>query len=174
MSRNRDAGETQRKKTRCRSSDTWRDLASVLIMRPLTRDILRNRYLAADAMPRLVFGQRGFLGRHFPISYLAPTNQNSLLGRLGILSNVGQAGSPPTCSRQNSMCWRMIEPHRRTAGRKTSETVAAIHEPNTVRYRYPLRSAASPSLYRNDLMNVPEKKHWPLIPAPHFGHPSIV
>ena len=79
-------------------ADTWRDLGIRLIMRPLDRDILRNRIYAGRTMASVWFGwDNGLPGPSTSPSYLAPTNQEFFAWPMWgqYYQTVGQAGSPP-------------------------------------------------------------------------------
>ena len=79
-------------------ADTWRDLGIRLIMRPLDRDILRNRIYAGRTMASVWYGwDNGLPGPSTSPSYLAPTNQEFFAWPMWgqYYQTVGQAGSPP-------------------------------------------------------------------------------
>jgi len=85
-------------------ADTWRDLGIRLIMRPLDRDILRNRIYAGRTMASVWFGwDNGLPGRRPLLPIWRRPIRNSLPGRCGdnTTKQSDRPGRPLICSPRN-------------------------------------------------------------------------
>lgn len=155
-------------------TDDWRDIGVKLIMRPLDRDILRNRVFSGTTMASVWYGWDNGLPQSYtsPI-YLAPTDQVFLSWpKWGqFYQTSGAAGEAPdlpeaqrlmnlflnwttaTDANQRAAAWReMLKIH--------SENVFAIGL---------ISGAPQPVVVSNRLHNVPTKAIWAWDPGAHFG-----
>lgn len=155
-------------------TDDWRDVGIKLVMRPLDRDILRNRVFSGSTMASTWFGWDNGLPQPYtsPI-YLAPTDQTFLSWpKWGqYYQTSGQSGEPPdmpeaqrllellgdwdaaTTDDARSAAWReMLKIH--------AEQVFAIGV---------VAGAPQPVVVSNKLRNVPQEAIWAWDPGAHFG-----
>ena len=155
-------------------ADTWRDLGIRLIMRPLDRDILRNRIYAGRTMASVWFGwDNGLPGPSTSPSYLAPTNQEFFAWPMWgqYYQTVGQAGSPPDMQPAKRLMllandWNHTDDPQ---GREDIwKRMLAIHAEQQFAIGV-LAEAPQPVVVSNDLMNVPEHGIWAFDPGAHFG-----
>lgn len=155
-------------------TDSWRDLGIKLIMRPLDRDILRNRVFSGVTMASIWFGwDNGIPQAYTPPSYLAPTDQVFLAwpkwgqyyqtrGGAGEAADIdaakqllelSAAWDRATDDEERSRIWReMLQIH--------SDQQFAIGI---------LSEAPQPVVVSNRLVNVPEFGKWAWDPGAHFG-----
>jgi peptide/nickel transport system substrate-binding protein len=155
-------------------TDTWRDLGISLIMRPLDRDILRNRVYAGTSMAAVWYGwDNGLPSASTSPSYLAPTNQEFFAWpRWGqYYASSGSAGEPPDMEAPK----RLLALHhdwehttdivkRRTIWREMLD----IHADQQFAIGI-LSEAPQPVVVSKRLRNVPEKAIWAFEPGSHFG-----
>ena len=86
-------------------TDTWREIGIKLIMRPLDRDILRNRVYSGLSMAAVWFGwDNGLPQSYTPPEYLAPTHQEFFAWpKWGqYYQTGGEVGEAPTCPPPNA------------------------------------------------------------------------
>lgn len=155
-------------------TDNWRDIGVRLVMRPLDRDILRNRVFAGTSMASVWYGwDNGIPQPYTSPAYLAPTDQVFLSWpKWGqYYQTNGAAGEPPdlapaqrlldllhrweraTSDEERAAVWReMLQIH--------AEQVYAIGT---------LAEAPQPIVVNKRLRNVPEKALWAWDPGAHFG-----
>ena len=155
-------------------ADTWRDLGIRLIMRPLDRDILRNRIYAGRTMASVWFGwDNGLPGPSTSPSYLAPTNQEFFAWPMWgqYYQTVGQAGSPPDMQPAKRLML-LANDWNHTDDPQMREDIwkrmLAIHAEQQFAIGV-LAEAPQPVVVSNDLMNVPEHGIWAFDPGAHFG-----
>lgn len=155
-------------------ADTWRELGIRLIMRPLDRDILRNRIYAGRTMASVWFGwDNGLPGPSTSPSYLAPTNQEFFAWPMWgqYYQTVGQAGSPPDMQPAKRLML-LANDWNHTDDPQVREDIwkrmLAIHAEQQFAIGV-LAEAPQPVVVSNDLMNVPEHGIWAFDPGAHFG-----
>ncbi|WP_386173021.1 ABC transporter substrate-binding protein [Sulfitobacter sp. R86518] len=155
-------------------ADTWRELGIRLIMRPLDRDILRNRIYAGRTMASVWFGwDNGLPGPSTSPSYLAPTNQEFFAWPMWgqYYQTVGQAGSPPDMQPAKRLML-LANDWNHTDDPQVREDIwkrmLAIHAEQQFAIGV-LAEAPQPVVASNDLMNVPEHGIWAFDPGAHFG-----
>ncbi|MEH6506892.1 MAG: ABC transporter substrate-binding protein [Sulfitobacter litoralis] len=155
-------------------TDTWRDLGIRLIMRPLDRDILRNRIYAGRTMASVWYGwENGLPGPSTSPSYLAPTNQEFFAWPMWgqYYQTVGQAGSPPDMQPAKRLML-LANDWNHTDDPQMREDIwkrmLAIHAEQQFAIGV-LAEAPQPVVVSNDLMNVPEHGIWAFDPGAHFG-----
>ena len=155
-------------------ADTWRELGIRLIMRPLDRDILRNRIYAGRTMASVWYGwDNGLPGPSTSPSYLAPTNQEFFAWPMWgqYYQTVGQAGSPPDMQPAKRLML-LANDWNHTDDPQVREDIwkrmLAIHAEQQFAIGV-LAEAPQPVVVSNDLMNVPEHGIWAFDPGAHFG-----
>ncbi len=155
-------------------TDDWRDIGVKLVMRPLDRDILRNRVFSGTTMASVWFGwDNGLPQPYTSPAYLAPTDQVFLswpkwgqfhqtrggsgeapdLPEAQRLMELSQAWDRATTDDERSAVWRdMLKIH--------ADQVYAIGV---------LAGAPQPVVVNKALRNVPTKGIWAWDPGAHFG-----
>ncbi|WP_299367924.1 ABC transporter substrate-binding protein [uncultured Tateyamaria sp.] len=155
-------------------TDTWRDLGIKLIMRPLDRDILRNRVFSGVTMAAVWFGwDNGIPQAYTPPAYLAPTDQVFFAWpKWGqYYQTNGQAGEPvdmPAAQRLMELAamWA-AQPDTNTRSNVWREMLA-IHADQQYGIGI-LSEAPQPVVVSDRLRNVPEFGKWAWDPGAHFG-----
>ena len=155
-------------------TDTWRDLGIKLIMRPLDRDILRNRVFSGVTMAAVWFGWDNGIPQPFtPPNYLAPTDQVFFAWpKWGqYYQTHGAAGEPidlPAAQRlmDLSKAWQKtnVEAERSRIWREMLD----IHADQQFGIGI-LSEAPQPIVVSDRLRNVPVKGKWAWDPGAHFG-----
>ncbi len=155
-------------------TDTWRDIGIKLIMRPLDRDILRNRVFSGVTMASVWYGwDNGIPGPNTPPTYLAPTDQVFFAWpKWGQhYQTHGSAGEPidmPEAERlmELSKAWQRTDDRQeRTA---IWREMLEIHADNQFGIGI-LSEAPQPVVVSDRLRNVPEQGKWAWDPGAHFG-----
>ncbi|MBY6139734.1 ABC transporter substrate-binding protein [Leisingera daeponensis] len=154
--------------------DDWRDVGVKLIMRPLDRDILRNRVFSGSAMASAWFGWDNGLPQSYtsPV-YLAPTDQVFLSWpKWGqFYQTGGSAGEPPDMEPAQQLLSLLQDWDMATT---KSERMAAwramlqIHAEQVYAIGV-VAAAPQPVVVSNRLRNVPEQAIWAWDPGAHFG-----
>lgn len=154
--------------------DNWRAVGVKLIMRPLERDILRNRVYSGSTQAAVWFGWDNGLAQPFtPPTYATPQQQEFFAWpKWGqYYQTHGDAGEPPDMPE----AVRLIE--LAEAWRKASDDserteiwqeIVDIHADQVFAIGL-LSGARQPVVVRNDLINVPEQAIWAWSPGAHFG-----
>lgn len=155
-------------------TDTWRDIGIKLIMRPLDRDILRNRVYAGTTMASTWYGwDNGLPQPYTPPDYLAPTEQDFLAWpKWGqYFQTAGAAGEPidmPEPKRLMELydAWNKAtdDPTRREIWKE----MLKIHSEQIYGIGI-LAEAPQPVVVADTLRNVPENGTWTWEPGAHFG-----
>lgn len=160
-------------------TDDWRDVGVKLVMRPLDRDILRNRVFSGTTMSSAWFGwDNGLPQAYTSPAYLAPTDQVFLSWpKWGqYYQTGGDAGEPPDMAPAQRLMellqdWNMAttEQERAAAWRE----MLKIHADQVYAIGV-VAAAPQPVVVSNRLRNVPEKAIWAWDPGAHFGvyHPD--
>ena len=155
-------------------TDTWLELGIRLVMRPLDRDILRNRIYAGTGMAAVWYGwDNGLPSAATSPEYLAPTQQEFFAWpKWGqYFQTMGQAGEAPDMEAPK----RLLE--LQSNWNNTSETAAreaiwnemlAIHAQEQFAIGI-LSGAPQPVVVSRRLRNVPEQGIWAYEPGAHFG-----
>jgi len=155
-------------------TDTWRELGIALVMRPLDRDILRNRVYAGVSMAAVWFGwDNGLPTAATSPKYLAPTNQEFFAWpKWGqYFQTSGQAGEPPDIAAAKRLMvlsedWaRTFDPEKR---HEIWMEMLDIHAKNQFAIGI-VAEAPQPVVVNKNLRNVPEKAIWAYSPGAHFG-----
>ena len=155
-------------------TDTWRDLGIRLIMRPLDRDILRNRIYAGTTMAAVWFGwDNGLPGPATSPKYLAPTNQEFFAWPMWgqYYQTMGQSGEAPDLQPAKELM-DLAESWTRTDDTKERTAIwdrmLEIHADQQFGIGI-LSEAPQPIVVSNRLKNVPEEGVWAYDPGAHFG-----
>lgn len=155
-------------------TDNWKDVGVKLVMRPLDRDILRNRVFAGTTMASVWYGwDNGLPQVYTSPAYLAPTDQVFLSWPMWgqYYQTGGAAGEPPDLPEAQ----RLLELLRQWEHATTDDERAAawremlrIHA-DQVYAIGTLNEAPQPIVVSKRLHNVPEKGMWAWDPGAHFG-----
>ncbi len=155
-------------------TDNWRDVGVKLVMRPLDRDILRNRVFSGNTMASVWFGwDDGIPQLHTSPSYLAPTDQVFLAWpKWGqYYQTGGGSGEPPDMPEAERLMvlahdWEIAtsDDERRAVW----EEMLNIHADQLYAIGI-LNGAPQPIVVSNRLRNVPEQAMWAWEPGAHFG-----
>ena len=155
-------------------TDNWRDIGIKLVMRPLDRDILRNRVFAGTTMASVWYGwDNGIPQPYTAPDYLAPRDQVFLAWpKWGQhYQTNGAAGEPPDLPEAQRLmdlaaAWEAAtEEEERSA---IWREMLAIHADQIYGIGI-LNQAPQPIVVSNRLRNVPEKALWAWDPGAHFG-----
>ena len=155
-------------------TDSWREIGIKLIMRPLDRDILRNRIYAGETMAAVWFGwDNGLPQLSTSPAYLAPTDQVFFAWpKWGQYHQTkGTAGEPPdTPAAQRLMelndAWNKATQDGERAA--IWDEMLGIHADQVFGIGI-LAGAPQPIVVNKRLRNVPEKAIWAWDPGAHFG-----
>jgi peptide/nickel transport system substrate-binding protein len=155
-------------------TDTWRDLGIKLVMRPLDRDILRNRVYAGVSMSAVWFGwDNGLPSSSTSPMYLAPTNQEFFAWpKWGqYYQTGGEAGEPPDMPEAKRLM-ELADQWNHTFDRDTRRAIWGemldIHADQQFAIGI-LSEAPQPVVVNKMLRNVPETAIWAFDPGAHFG-----
>ena len=155
-------------------ADTWRDLGIKLVLRPLDRDILRNRVYAGVSMAAVWFGWDNGLPQTFtPPEYLAPMHQEFFAWpKWGqYMQTRGAAGEPvdmPEAKRLIDFWHAWEKTADDTERAKIWRSMLAIHADQQYGIGI-LAEAPQPVVVSDSLRNVPEFGKWAWEPGAHFG-----
>ncbi|MCR8827772.1 ABC transporter substrate-binding protein [Pseudosulfitobacter koreensis] len=155
-------------------TDTWREIGIKLVMRPLDRDILRNRVYAGVTMAAVWFGwDNGLPQPYTPPGYLAPTQQDFMAWPMWGQHYQTRGGAGEAVD---------MEPAKRLLVLSAQWTAAEDDETRSMIWREMLKIHASqqygigvlaeapqPVVVNNALRNVPEVAIWSWEPGAHFG-----
>ncbi|WP_170416943.1 ABC transporter substrate-binding protein [Ruegeria atlantica] len=155
-------------------TDTWREIGVDLVMRPLDRDILRNRVFAGNTMASVWFGwDDGIPQAHTSPAYLAPTDQVFLAWpKWGQFyqtgGDVGEAPDMPEAERLMQLAhdWEVATTVEERAA--IWSEMLNIHADQLYAIGI-LNGAPQPIVVSNRLRNVPEQGMWAWEPGAHFG-----
>jgi len=155
-------------------TDNWRDLGINLIMRPLDRDILRNRVYSGNSMAAVWYGwDNGLPQAYTSPEYLAPRHQEFFAWpkwgqHYQTNGEAGEAPDEPAAQRlmDLSHMWEKAtsDDERSAVWRE----MLAIHADQIYGIGI-LAEAPQPVVVSNKLRNVPEKGLWAWDPGAHFG-----
>jgi peptide/nickel transport system substrate-binding protein len=155
-------------------TDNWREIGVKLIMRPLDRDILRNRISAGTTMAAVWYGwDNGIPQSYTSPDYLAPRFQEFFAWpKWGqYYQTNGEAGEAP----DDPEAIRLLELSHVWEQATTDEERAdvwremlAIHASQVYGIGI-LAEAPQPVVVNNNLRNVPKKGIWAWDPGAHFG-----
>ncbi|WP_170385320.1 ABC transporter substrate-binding protein [Ruegeria atlantica] len=155
-------------------TDNWRDIGVNLVMRPLDRDILRNRVFAGNTMASVWFGwDDGIPQAHTSPAYLAPTDQVFLAWpkwgqyyQTG--GDVGEAPDMPEAERLMQLAYDWEVATNDDERKAIWTEMLNIHADQLYAIGI-LNGAPQPVVVSNRLRNVPEQAMWAWEPGAHFG-----
>ncbi|SHJ49434.1 peptide/nickel transport system substrate-binding protein [Shimia gijangensis] len=154
--------------------DNWRAVGVKLIMRPLERDILRNRVYSGQTQAAVWFGWDNGLAQPFtPPTYATPQQQEFFAWpKWGqYYQTHGDAGEAPDMPEAMRLI-ELAEAWRRSSSDRERATIwqeiVDIHADQVFAIGL-LSGARQPVVVNNDLMNVPETGIWAWSPGAHFG-----
>ncbi|NIZ14799.1 ABC transporter substrate-binding protein [Phaeobacter sp. HF9A] len=155
-------------------TDDWRDVGVKLIMRPLDRDILRNRVFSGTTMASVWYGwDNGLPQAYTSPAYLAPTDQVFLSwpkwGQFYQTGGaVGEAPDMPPAERLMQLLhdWNMAEDTEARA--EIWREMLKIHADNIFAIGL-VAAAPQPVVVSDKLRNVPKVAIWAWDPGAHFG-----
>ena len=155
-------------------TDTWRDVGIKLIMRPLDRDILRNRVFSGVTMAAVWFGWDNGIPQSFTSpSYLAPTDQVFFAWpKWGqYYQTQGAAGERidmPAALKLMDLNRRWSATGDPALREAIWREMLAIHADQQFGIGV-LSEAPQPIVVSDRLRNVPQKGKWAWEPGSHFG-----
>ncbi len=155
-------------------TDTWREIGVKLVMRPLDRDILRNRVFAGVSMASVWYGwDNGVPSENTPPDYLAPVQQEFLAwpkwGQYH--QTMGQAGTPPDMDVGAKLLGHLDEWYQAESAvdrMAAWKDMLAIHAEHQFAIGI-LAEAPQPVVVSKYLRNVPVDGKWAWDPGAHFG-----
>ena len=169
------AGERQEvENTLAIITDTWREIGVKLIMRPLDRDILRNRVFSGVTMAAVWYGWDNGIPQTFtPPAYLAPTDQVFFAWpKWGqYYQTRGAAGEPidlPEAQRLLDLYKQWGSTNIAADRERIWHEMLAIHADQQFGIGI-LSEAPQPVVVSDRLRNVPERGKWAWDPGAHFG-----
>lgn len=155
-------------------TDTWRDIGVRLVMRPLDRDILRNRVYTGVTMAAVWFGwDNGLPQAYTPPEYLAPTAQEFFAWpKWGqYYQTHGMAGEPIDMGPAIELM-RLYKDWEHSTDEAERDRIwremLAIHADQQFGIGI-LSEAPQPVVVSHRLKNVPEYGKWAWDPGAHFG-----
>lgn len=155
-------------------TDDWNDIGVKLIMRPLDRDILRNRVFSGTTMASVWYGwDNGLPQKHTSPAFLAPTDQVFLAWpKWGqYYQTGGAAGEAPDMEPAQRLMELLHEWELAADDAERAEIwhqMLSIHADQV--YGIGIVAAApQPVVVSNRLHNVPEQAIWAWEPGAHFG-----
>lgn len=155
-------------------TDNWRDIGVKLIMRPLERDILRNRVYAGETMMAVWFGwDNGLAQPYTSPTYAVPQQQEFFAWpKWGqYYQTRGEAGEPVDMDAPKRLMdlaenWRTATDD---AGRTAAwQEIVDIHADQVYGIGI-LAGGRQPVVVNNAVKNVPLKAIWAWSPGAHFG-----
>nr|WP_227271720.1 ABC transporter substrate-binding protein [Roseobacter sp. H9] len=155
-------------------TDTWREIGIKLVMRPLDRDILRNRVYSGVSMAAVWFGWDNGLPQHYtPPEYLAPKHQEFFAWpKWGqYYQTSGEVGEPPDMPEAERLMQLSYDWDHTTDVKERGaiwREMLRIHAENQFGIGI-LSQAPQPVVVSEKLRNVPEKGKWAWDPGAHFG-----
>lgn len=155
-------------------TDNWRDIGVRLVMRPLDRDILRNRVYAGETMASVWFGwDNGLPQVYTSPGYLAPRDQVFLAWpKWGqYFQTNGSAGEAPDLPEAQRLMELALQWDRATTDEERAacwREMLQIHADQVYGIGI-LAEAPQPIVVNKALRNVPEKGMWAWDPGAHFG-----
>lgn len=155
-------------------TDTWRELGIKLVLRPLDRNILRNRVYSGVSMSAVWYGwDNGLPTPDTSPKHLAPTNQEFFSWpKWGqYYQTAGEAGEPPDINDADRLL-AMYDGWSHSGDAATKQIfwseMLRIHAKQQFAIGV-LAEAPQPVVVSKRLRNVPEEGIWAFDPGAHFG-----
>ncbi|MBL3703814.1 ABC transporter substrate-binding protein [Sulfitobacter sp. BDSS02] len=155
-------------------TDTWADIGIKLVLRPLDRDILRNRIYAGTTMAAVWYGwDNGIPQPYTSPDYLAPRYQEFFAWpKWGqFYQTGGDVGEAPDMRAAEELMALSREWDHATSDEERSaawEKMLKIHADSVFGIGI-LAEAPQPVVVSNRLKNVPQSAIWAWDPGAHFG-----
>ncbi|MGB7241004.1 MAG: ABC transporter substrate-binding protein, partial [Sulfitobacter sp.] len=155
-------------------TDTWREIGIKLILRPLDRDILRNRVYAGVSMAAVWFGwDNGIPQEYTSPEYLAPTHQEFFAWpkwgqHYQTGGGAGEAPDMPIAKRLMQLSEKWDHAKTSEARDKVWREMLEIHASQQFGIGL-LSEAPQPIVVSKQLRNVPQTAKWAWEPGAHFG-----
>ena len=155
-------------------TDTWREIGIKLILRPLDRDILRNRVYAGLSMAAVWYGwDNGLPQSYTPPNYLAPTQQEFFAWpkwgqHYQTGGSSGEAPDIPEARELLQLSWDWDHTTSQALREEIWRRMLAIHADQQFGIGI-LAEAPQPVVVSKRLQNVPEVGNWAWDPGAHFG-----
>ena len=155
-------------------TDTWKDIGVKLVMRPLDRDILRNRIYAGTTMAGVWYGwDNGIPQAYTSPDYLAPRYQDFFAWPMWgqYYQTGGEVGEAPDMEPAIRLMDLSHEWEVATTDEERSKVwreMLKIHADNVFGIGV-LAEAPQPVVVSDRLMNVPTQATWAWDPGAHFG-----
>ncbi|WP_050928167.1 ABC transporter substrate-binding protein [Aestuariivita boseongensis] len=155
-------------------TDTWRDVGVKLVMRPLDRDILRNRVYTGVTMASVWYGwDNGIPTADTPPDYLAPRQQEFLAwpkwGQyFQTHGAAGEAPDMPEAQRLMELSLQWEDATTQEARAEIWREMLKIHADQIYGIGI-LAEAPQPVVVAYNLRNVPTTGTWAWDPGAHFG-----
>ncbi|MEQ6249931.1 ABC transporter substrate-binding protein [Sulfitobacter sp. HNIBRBA3233] len=155
-------------------TDTWRELGIRLIMRPLDRDILRNRIYAGLSMAGVWYGWDNGLPRaETDPQYVAPTQQEFFAWPMWgqyyqTMGELGEKPDYPPAERLLQLNWDWAHTDDPAKREGIWNEMLDIHADQQFAIGI-LNGAPQPVVVSRRLRNVPEEAVWAYDPGAHFG-----
>lgn len=154
--------------------DNWRDIGVKLIMRPLERDILRNRVYSGNTQAAVWFGWDNGLAQPFTRpSYAIPHHQEFFAWPMWgqhhqTHGEAGEAPDMPEALRLMELGDMWMQSASKDDRTEIWQEIVDIHADQVFAIGL-LAGARQPVVVRNDLINVPDEGIWAWSPGAHFG-----
>lgn len=155
-------------------TDNWAEVGVRLVMRPLDRDILRNRVYSGTSMAAVWFGwDNGLPQAYTSPSHLAPRHQEFFAWpKWGqYYQTNGEAGTPPDLPEAIRLMELAHDWDRAETEQQRTDAwreMLAIHADQVFGIGI-LAEAPQPVVVNNKLHNVPKLAIWAWEPGAHFG-----
>jgi peptide/nickel transport system substrate-binding protein len=155
-------------------TDTWREIGIKLVMRPLDRDILRNRAYAGVTMASVWYGwDNGLMTPSTAPDYAAPFHQEFLAwpkwGQYHQTHGaLGEAPDLPAAQQLYALAQDWSRTTNTAEQREIWSEILDIHAEQQFAIGI-LASAPQPVVVNRDLRNVPVDGIWAWDPGAHFG-----
>ncbi len=155
-------------------SDDWHDIGVKMVMRPLDRDILRNRVFSGTTMASVWYGwDNGLPQTYTSPAYLAPTDQVFLAWpkwgqHYQTGGDVGEAPDMPEAKRLMELMHDWERATTDEARAKAWHEMLKIHADQVYAIGL-VANAPQPVVVNKRLRNVPKKGMWTWDPGAHFG-----
>ncbi|MBC6407307.1 MAG: ABC transporter substrate-binding protein [Rhodobacteraceae bacterium] len=155
-------------------ADTWREIGIKLVMRPLERDILRNRIYAGLTMAGVWYGwDNGLPQAHTRPDYIAPQRQDFFAWPMWgqhyqTHGEVGEKPDTPAALRLMALADLWARSTDEAVRQACWQEMVDIHADQIFGIGL-LNRTPQPVVVSNRLRNVPEAAIWAWEPGAHFG-----
>ncbi len=154
--------------------DTWRDIGVKLVVRPLERDILRNRVYSGTAMAAVWFGwDNGLPQPYTSPAYMAPRQQDFFAWpkwgqHYQMHGKAGQKVDMPEAQKLLDLSYEWDHTNDPQTRSRIWKDMLEIHANQQYGIGI-INEAPQPVVVSNHLKNVPKDAVWAWDPGAHFG-----